>query len=422
MKIKKLLIFTIIVLLFSTGLFSQNQLNRFELILQPFSKTRIYDGSKEIRYKIVKRDNTLAEIVFFNKNSNLKLRVLNINFREAVIDISAKNKKVVILDKLYSDYKFIKYFKTGIQPKSVTFLSENYVCLPLLADKSIDILDIRTGEIRKVAPPEEYARKKGFVETLVLDHRNEFWVSQMTTGLVHIFNLKTLEYMKSIKTSGKWCKVLSYNPDLDKVYLTNWITCDISVINPNNYTEEYKINTFGVPRGIIFSNDNKYAYVCQYYGGKEGSHAKGYVLKINLKTKKVVKRLGVAGYKRHMVKDEKNQKLYVSDMGLKMVSVFDMKTDKLLKQIKVFSHPNTIQLSPDSKFLYVSCRGPNNPKSYLIKGFYMGRIYVIDTESLKVKEFWEGGNQCTGLDVSKDGKKIIFSDFLDDAVRVYQKL
>ena len=98
-----------------------------------------------------------------------------------------------------------------------------------------------------------------------------------------------------------------------------------------------------------------------------------------------------------------------------------MNNDVLLKKINVYSHPNTIQLSPDNRYLYVSCRGPNNPKSYLIKGFHMGRIYVIDTVSLEIQEFWEGGNQCTGLDVSHDGSKIVFSDFLDNAIRVYLK-
>ena len=90
-------------------------------------------------------------------------------------------------------------------------------------------------------------------------------------------------------------------------------------------------------------------------------------------------------------------------------------------ETKVFSNPNTIAESPDGKFLYVSCRGHNNPKSYLVKGPDFGKLMVIDIATREVVEEIEAGNQPTGLDVSPDGKYIVLTDFLDNAMRVYER-
>lgn len=391
----------------------------YEFFLQPYKGTAVFNNDKRVNFRVLMRDNSLARIGFDNSSDKLYLTFKNINFDEKKMEISKGEKKFVILDKKGLSYSFENIYPTGIQPKSVTFINSTQVCMPLLADTGADIINIFTGETIRIAPPEPYKSQKGFVESLVIKEKNELWISQMSAGAAHVFDLKTLKYKTTVKVTGKWSKVLEYNPSNNKVYLTNWITQDISVINPDTYKEEYKIKVGGVPRGIIFSNDNKYAYVCQY---TVGGRARGHVLKIDLASNRIIKTLGVPGAKRHMVKDAERNIMYVSDMARAAVFVYDLSKDKLIKRIPVFSHPNTIQLSPDKKSLYVSCRGRNNPdKGYLYKGYHMGRIYIINTDILKVAAFFEGGNQCTGLDVSPDGKRFVFSDFLDERIRIYKR-
>jgi DNA-binding beta-propeller fold protein YncE len=136
----------------------------------------------------------------------------------------------------------------------------------------------------------------------------------------------------------------------------------------------------------------------------------------------IVARLGAEGSKRHIVKDSRRGLLYVSDMARDIIEVYDLRDDSLIASVAVGAKPNTIELSPDGRLLYVSCRGPNNPdKGYLYKGYEFGRVYVVDAETLSVREWWEGGNQPTGLDVSADGRLVVFSDFLDDRLRVYRR-
>ncbi|MBN1499021.1 MAG: YncE family protein [Spirochaetes bacterium] len=417
---KKIMISFFILLAAAAPLISQNNSSTFRVVLQPAANAKISVNGEKINFRIVKKDNTMAEITFNYKLDTAVFDFTCAGYSAGKFRLQSGKTDYVILNKENSDYRFLSYFKTGIQPKSVTFINNDMVSLPLLDDDHIDVINIKTGERSELSLPPAYAEKKGFVESLVLKKKNELWISQMTTGSAHVFDLTTLKYKKTVDTNAKWSKVLAYNPSMNRVFLTNWESHDISVINPDTYSEEYTIQCFGVPRGIVFSEDNKFAYVCQYYAVVNNKETKGEILKIDLSTNKVVKKFGVPGSQRHMVIIPQKNYLVVSDMGRRTVNIYDLKTDSRIREIAVFNNPNTIAVSPDSNYLYVSCRGPNNPESYLKKGFVMGRIYVIDMNTLKLKEIVEGGNQCTGLDVSPDGRKFVFSDFLDDAIRVYE--
>jgi sugar lactone lactonase YvrE len=81
--------------------------------------------------------------------------------------------------------------------------------------------------------------------------------------------------------------------------------------------------------------------------------------------------------------------------------------------------PNTIDLSPDGRVLFVSNRGRNNPTSYYLPGPEWGSVLLIDTETGEMLDAIVGGNQTTGLEVSDDGTLLAFSDLLDDRVVVY---
>jgi len=109
---------------------------------------------------------------------------------------------------------------------------------------------------------------------------------------------------------------------------------------------------------------------------------------------------------------------YVSDMYFKTVYDIDLSTFKINKQIKVFNNPNTIDLYGD-RWLFVSCRGPNNPEDYTKRSPKNGKIYIIDTKDMTEVSNFEGGNQPTGLDVSNNGKYLCFSNFQDKNIELY---
>jgi DNA-binding beta-propeller fold protein YncE len=125
------------------------------------------------------------------------------------------------------------------------------------------------------------------------------------------------------------------------------------------------------------------------------------------------------GAMRHAVLHPTLGELYVSDMLRGRILVVDTAKENLLAEVKVDRNLNTIALSPDGRFLFVSSRGPNNPEDYTKKGPAFGTVSCIDVERRAVVDWTWGRNQPTGLAVSPDGRTVAFSNFLDDEIEVY---
>lgn len=121
----------------------------------------------------------------------------------------------------------------------------------------------------------------------------------------------------------------------------------------------------------------------------------------------------------HMVADESLGLLYVDDLETNEVYVVDLLTDEVSKLANTDQRPNSMDLSPDGKVLYVSNRGRDNTAGPSLPGPEWGTVLVFDTVTGKTLDAIVGGNQCTGLDVSPDGSLLAFSDFLDNRIRVY---
>ncbi|MFO1471902.1 MAG: hypothetical protein U1F27_12805 [Turneriella sp.] len=102
-------------------------------------------------------------------------------------------------------------------------------------------------------------------------------------------------------------------------------------------------------------------------------------------------------------------------------SVFYHAERKSCRDKGIQQDPNTIAESNDGKYLYVSCRGKNNPKSYLIKGPDFGRLMVIDIATQQVVEEIEAGNQPADKRLARR-QYIVLTDFLDHAMRVYERV
>jgi DNA-binding beta-propeller fold protein YncE len=107
-------------------------------------------------------------------------------------------------------------------------------------------------------------------------------------------------------------------------------------------------------------------------------------------------------------------------MARAVTLVVDTATDEVQELAAVDRVPNTIDLSPDGRALYVSNRGRNNPETYYRPGPEWGTVVVVDVTTGDYLDAIVGGNQTTGLDVSPDGTLLAFSDFLDDRVTVYR--
>lgn len=392
-----------------------------QFYLQPYQKTTISVDGYIQTPRIVTRDKTMATVEISwpryqdGKGSELKIEHADFaTWQQVYRECPAQS--AMFLNTPASRLVFENYLTSGRQPKSVTFIDDRRIVIPYMLEKGAEVIHILTGERAWLRPPEEWARHTGFVESLVLP--GEIWISQMYISKIHVFDRRSLAYKTTISLSARWPKVLTYDSGRKLVYASNWGSHDISVIDPSGHKEIRRIKTGGVPRGMLVMEDG--TLFAAQFGGENDTDGKGLLLQIDVETGRILNRYGRPGSKRHIARGK--DFVYISDMSDGSVDVFSRATSSVVNRIPVYSKPNTIVLSPDQRTLFVSCRGPNNPQSYLIKGHQMGRVYLIDTLSQAVTEYREGGNQPTGLDVSPDGLYLASSDFLDAAIRIYRVL
>jgi DNA-binding beta-propeller fold protein YncE len=188
---------------------------------------------------------------------------------------------------------------------------------------------------------------------------------------------------------------------------------DVSEIDLSSGELIRKIPTVKTPRGIYPTKDGKYLYVAGYEGGE--------IQKIDLKTGQgeIIYKSG--GAMRHIVTDEERGVLFISDMGRNIIWQVSLADDSVQRFANTDINPNTIVLSPDRKVLFVSCRGENySADDYYVPGPEWGSILLFDAEKGEMLDAIIGGNQPTALAISADGKILVFSDFLDMRLEVYE--
>ena len=323
------------------------------------------------------------------------------------------------LERARSSLRLVAVAPTSGRPKSVEFTPDGrYLAVAALSGPGVDILDPATGRrILTLSPPEPYASYQGFVETAFPVGRDELWVTQMYSDSIHVFSLADWSYLRTIPSGGEFPKVLLAHPD-GRVFVTHWLSSTVCSIDPATGLVLASIRTADTPRGMALSPGAATLFVAGF-----GSGTIDVLDAATLKRTTVLfdgkRGLPAGGTKRHLVVDPVRGRLYASDMERGSVFAVALDGYRLLAEIPVGQKNNTITLSPDGRWLYVSTRGPNNAVDYERKGPAFGEFLVIDTESLAVVERHWGGNQPTGLAVSPDGRLVVFTDFLDHRVEVY---
>ncbi|HOX47996.1 MAG TPA: SMP-30/gluconolactonase/LRE family protein [Spirochaetales bacterium] len=165
-------------------------------------------------------------------------------------------------------------------------------------------------------------------------------------------------------------------------------------------------------RQTATSPDGKVLYVARFSGGS--------ILRVRLDDLAVETFWPAdGGAKRSLALDASRGRLYATDMDRGSLFVLDLGTGRLVAEVPLGWNPNGLALSPDGSRVYACTRGPNGAEGYERPGPLAGELVAVDAESLAVVGRQWGGNQPTGLAVAPDGKRLVFTDFLDRRVEAY---
>lgn len=305
-------------------------------------------------------------------------------------------------------HESIVRFKCGRQPKQVLFSPDSSeLWVSLLGGNGVEVFDPRTG---KRLGWVEMGGKEA-VELVFTRDGTTLYASQMSTSTVWEIDRASRTVRRHFKSGGSWPKVVALSPDERTLYVSNWVSNNVSAIDLATGKLLKRYNTVTTPRGLYVTPDGKRLFVAGFENGD--------IQRIDLTTgdKKTIIKTG--GAMRHLVGDAVRGLLYAGDFSTNEIYVVNLASEKVSKLGDTDRRPNTIDLTPDGKVLYISNRGKDNPKSYFIPGPEWGSVLAMDTATGRLLDAIVGGNQCTGLDVSPDGSLLAFSDFLDNTIRVY---
>ncbi len=135
--------------------------------IHPYKGTVIRSGEETVPFRILETDKNIAlvEMKVPVYEDGIELKLSSPGFQNSSYRVKSAeelNETLIALNKEGITHRFVARFKTGIQPKSVRFIDNTRLAIPLLEDEGMDILDIRTGETIRLSPPEKYKKETGF--------------------------------------------------------------------------------------------------------------------------------------------------------------------------------------------------------------------------------------------------------------------
>ena len=307
-----------------------------------------------------------------------------------------------VLDKLIE-------FDSGPAPKQVSFRpGHDELWVTLLAGRGFEVYDPASGGLLAAVDLPE----AGSVEVIFNRDGSLAYISQMETASVYEVDADTKEVLRRMSTTGVWTKVMVLSPDEQTLWASNWVSNDVSEIDLTTGEVRRKLSTVRTPRGLYVTPDGAKLYVAGF--------ASGELQVFDLATGEGTVLLRTGGAMRHLVGSPDGSFVYASEMAQDTIYVIDTVADTIADVATVDRLPNTIDLSPDGRVLFVSNRGRNNPETYYRPGPEWGTVVALDTTTGAYLDAIVGGNQTTALDVSPDGTLLAYSDFLDDRIVIYR--
>ncbi len=305
--------------------------------------------------------------------------------------------------------------KCGPAPKQVVFSPDSKsLFVPLLSGRGFDVLDLSAGTRTTIEVPGA-AADQGFVEGIFPEGKNAFWVSQMTRDAVHEFSMaqgKDPAYVRSLPSRGTWTKVIAYEPRASILALSNWVSNDVTILDYATGALKRRLAALATPRGLAFSPEGASLYVASFGDGR--------ITRFDTASwKAVATALRPGGSGRHLVLSADGSRLWASDMSRNEAVEYRASDLAVVRELPAGPNPNTIDLDPSERLLALSCRGPNNPESYILRSPAPGEVRLYGARDGAPLGTIVGGAQPTGLDISPDGKLLAFSNFQDANVELY---
>lgn len=205
--------------------------------------------------------------------------------------------------------------------------------------------------------------------------------------------------VKEIKV-GHTPKVIAVAPDQSVVYVANWHSHNISVIDPEKLEVIKTVPVVRIPRGMDFTPDSRYAFIANM-----GSNVISVIDVVN--GHKLIKNYTVGLTPRHLVTSKDGQYLFISLNSEGKVVKFDVAAGKVVQSVYVGSNPRTLALSPDEKYIFVV-------------EYKDQRMSVLDAKTFQVIGKYATGVSPVGVAVTPNGKEAWVVNYSASTIDIFQ--
>jgi len=151
------------------------------------------------------------------------------------------------------------------------------------------------------------------------------------------------------KGNGLMPAEISYDLSNGYLYVTNYNSSNVSVINGATNKVIASIGVGSYPVGVAYDSSNGYLYVANLNSSN--------VSVINGTNNKVIASIGVGLGPIGVSYDSSNGYLYVTNDGSDIVSVINGATNKVIANINVGSGPEGVAYDPSNGYVYVAILG-----------------------------------------------------------------
>ncbi len=188
--------------------------------------------------------------------------------------------------------------------------------------------------------------------------------------------------------TGKTPKVISGSPKNNHLYVSNWHSNSVSVLdisgdNPNNWEKKQDLKGIAIPRGLAVNYEETQLYIAEMGGFR--------IFKYNTSNFSDRETITVGAGPRHLITDQKF--LYASlNRGREIVKV-NIGQWKVAERNKTLTTPRTICLSPDKSVVVVTC-------------YKDDKVQVFRASDLKLLATWDSPGRPVGVDIVQDGETI----------------
>ena len=137
---------------------------------------------------------------------------------------------------------------------------------------------------------------------------------------------------------------LAFDPRHGRLYSANYVSGDISVIDPASMSVIRTIDVPGKPTGVAIDPGNQRVFVSDYAGK---------VHVVDGKSGEVMASISVGGKPAEVALDSTRHRLFVASTANETVEVFDTKTNKRVRTLRLTSEPIAIAVDTDDGSLFV---------------------------------------------------------------------